>query len=107
MNYGAQDRKIINALGDDERSGVSIDCHCVGNYGFSQIVEGPSISPFRHDRASFLIQQNNLFAFEFMVHTWVPEWGRRHSINLEDNAIVTEKGVEFLYPPNERIILIR
>ncbi len=107
VNYGAQDRKIINALGDDERSGVSIDCHCVGNYGFSQIVEGPSISPFRHDRASILIQQNNLFAFEFMVHTWVPEWGRRHSINLEDNAIVTEKGVEFLYPPNERIILIR
>lgn len=107
VNYGARDREIINGLGDDERSGVSIDCHCVGNYGFSQVVEGPSISPFRYRRAPFTIQQNNLFAFEFMVHTWVPEWGRRHSINLEDNAIVTEKGVEFLYPPNERIILIR
>jgi len=41
-----------------------------------------------------------------MIHTWIPEWGRRVSINFEDNAIVTSKGVEFLYPVNEKIILI-
>ena len=33
--------------------------------------------------------------------------GTRLSINFEDNAIVTENGVEWLYPPNPRLLLIR
>ena len=41
------------------------------------------------------------------LNTWVPELDRRMSINFEDNAIVTENGIEFLYPPNEKIIIIR
>jgi len=68
---------------------------------------GPSIAPFRPYRFHVMIQPNNLFSFEFIVHTWVPEWGQRLSINFEDNHIVTMNGVEFLYPPNEKIILIR
>ena len=106
-NIRPKDREIINSLGDSERSGFSIDCHCVGNTGNGNVASGPSVAPFRKERAHLKIQPNNLFAFEFMVHTWVPEWGRRLSINFEDDAIVTGKGVEFLCPPNERIILIR
>jgi len=106
-DIGSKDRELVNSLGDSEKSGFSIDCHCVGNTGHGDIVVGPSIAPFRKDRAHIKIKPNNLFAFEFMVHTWVPEWGKRLTINLEDNAIVTGRGVEFLYPPNERIILVR
>lgn len=105
-DIGSKDRELVNSLGDSEKSGFSIDCHCVGNTGHGDIVVGPSIAPFRKDRAHIKIKPNNLFAFEFMVHTWIPEWGKRLTINLEDNAIVTERGVEFLYPPNERIILV-
>lgn len=106
-DIGSKDRELINSLGNSEKSGVSVDCHCVGNTGHGDIAAGPSIAPFRQNRAQIMIKPNNLFAFEFVVHTWVPEWGKRLSINLEDDAIVTEKGVEFLYPPNERIILVR
>jgi Xaa-Pro aminopeptidase len=105
-NVGSKDREIVNAFGDDERSVVTVDCHCVGNYGFSQLAEGPSIAPFRVRRADLKVQQNNLFAFEFVVRTWVPELGMRWSVSLEDNAIVTEKGVEALYPREDRIIVI-
>lgn len=105
-DIGVKDREIINALGDSEKSGFSIDCHCVGNTGNSEIAVGPSMAPFRENWAHLKIQPNNLIAFEFMVHTWVPEWGRRLSINFEDNAIVTERGVEALYPRNEEIITI-
>ena len=105
-NIGSKDREIVNAFGDDERSVVTVDSHCVGNFGFSQIAEGPSISPFRFRRADLKVQQNNLFAFEFVVYTWIPELGRRWSVSLEDNAIVTEKGVEALYPRNDRVIII-
>ena len=45
-----------------------------------------------------------LFLFEYMVHTWIPEMEKRISINFEDNHIVTNNGVEWLYPSNEKII---
>ena len=100
-----RDRDIINALGDDPRSGISVDCHTVGNTGNSEAAVGPSMAPFRPDRAHVVIQHNNLFAFEFVVHTAMDD-GTRMSINFEDNAIVTINGVEWLYPPNSRILLI-
>ena len=103
----SRNKEIVDALGDSEKSGFSIDCHCVGNTGNSQIAVGPSMAPFRKGRAHLIVRPNNLIAFEFMVHTWIPEWNRRLSINFEDNAIVTERGIEALYPRNEQIILIR
>jgi len=106
-DIGPKDREIVNSLGDSEKPGISIDCHCVGNTGNSEVAVGPSIAPFRPDRAHLRLNPNNLFAFEFIVHVWVPEWKRRFRLNLEDNAILTEQGVEFLYPPNEKIILVK
>lgn len=102
-----KDREIVQSLGDSEKSGISLDCHCVGNTGNSEIAVGPSMAPFRPYRAHIMVQPNNLIAFEFIVHTWIPEWGMRLPINFEDNAIVTPNGVEALYPRNEQMILIR
>jgi Xaa-Pro dipeptidase len=102
-----RDREIVQSLGDEEKSGFSIDCHCLGNTGNSEIAVGPSMAPFRQHRSHLLVQPNNLIAFEFIVHTWIPEWGTRLAINFEDNALVTSNGVEALYPRNEKMILIR
>ena len=60
----------------------------------------------RPDRAHVVIQPNNIFSLEFVVHTAIPN-GTRLAINFEDNAIVTENGVEWLYPPNPRILIVR
>ena len=112
-DFFEQDKKLIEALGKSKKSGFSIDCHTVGNTGNSEVSVGPSFAPFRDisangysGRGHLTIRENNLFAFEFMIHTWIPEWNRRVSINFEDNAIVTAKGVEMLYPRNEKIILV-
>jgi len=102
-----KDAEIIQSMGDSDQSGFSIDCHGVGNTGNSEIAEGPSMAPFRPSRAHLLVQPNNLIAFEFIVHTWIPEWKERLAINFEDNAVVTERGVEALYPRNDAIILVR
>ena len=64
------------------------------------------MAPFRPDRRHLKIQPNNLFSLEFVVNTWNPDTGRRMSVNLEDNSIVTEYGVEALYPRNDHIIVI-
>ena len=86
---------------------VSIDCHCVGNTGNSEIASGPSIAGFRLDRVDVTIKPNNLFAFEYIAATTVPEWGGwKVAFSIEDDAIVTQDGVQFLYPPNSRILLI-
>jgi len=86
---------------------ISIDCHCVGNTGNSEIASGPSIAGFRLDRADLVIKPNNLFAFEYIAATTVPEWGGwKVAFSIEDDAIATQDGVQFLYPPNSRILLI-
>ena len=105
-DIGSKDRAMVEAMGDDPRTGISIDCHTVGNTGNSEVAVGPSFAPFRPDRAHVEIQPNNLFAFEFIIHHAIPG-GTRVRINLEDNAIVTVHGVEWLYPPNSRILEIR
>lgn len=86
---------------------VSIDCHCVGNTGYGNFASGPSMAGFRQDRAGLTIKPNNLFAFEFIAATTIPEYGGwKVAFTIEDDAIVTEDGVQWLYPPNSRILLI-
>jgi len=102
-----KDDEIIQSMNDSDKSGFSIDCHCVGNTGNSEIAVGPSMAPFRPQRAHLIVQPNNLIAFEFIVHTWIPEWKERLAINFEDNAVVTPNGVEALYPRNEKMILVK
>jgi Xaa-Pro dipeptidase len=105
-DVSSQYRDLTNALGDSDKSGFTIDFHAAGNTSVGDVTTGPSIAPFRKDRAHLMVQQNYIFAFEFVVNTWVPEWGKRMSISYEDNSIVTEKGIEALYPWHEEILII-
>ncbi len=90
---------------DPTKIDVIIGCHSVGNVGHGS---GPSIAWFHPRRASFVIQPTNLFALELFAYTSVPEWGGgKVRIPLEDDAIVTHRGVEWLYPVNDRVLLIK
>ncbi len=92
---------------EDSKTQVSTDCHCVGNTGDSEVEAGPCISSFRPAVHHLVLRPNHLFAFELFANTYVPEWDVRVRLGIEDNAVLTESGVEYLYPPNERILLIR
>ncbi len=107
-DIGTQDYEMIQeALANTDKSGFSIDLHSLGNNGGSLVTVGPSVAPFRSDRDELVIAENHFFAFEYMVHTNLPERpGFPVSINIEGNHIVTSLGVECLHPPNEGIILI-
>ena len=84
---------------------VIIGCHSVGNLGHGV---GPSIAWFNPERMTYEIQPSNLFSIELFAYTAIPEWGgKKLRIPLEDDAIVTERGVEWLYPVNQRVLLIR
>ncbi|MFC2029313.1 M24 family metallopeptidase [Chloroflexota bacterium] len=104
-----QEALDIRGFSPDEagKTQVSIDCHCVGNTGDSQVELGPAICGFRPGRGHLTIKPNHLFSLELFANSLIPEWGKRVRFGLEDNAIVTEDGVQFMYPPNSRVRLIR
>ena len=95
---------IQRALENTDRSGFYVDHHSYGNMG----VVGPSLSSFRPDVHHLRIQENHIFAYEYAVHTNLPERpGFPISINISNPQLVTSKGLEFIQPPNEKITLIQ
>jgi len=96
--------KKFNQPTDTEKTEVMIGCHSVGNWGHGI---GPSIAWFNPLRMTFKIQPTNMFVIEFFAYTSAPEWkGKKVRIPLEDDAIVTANGIEWLYPIAGRILLI-
>lgn len=84
---------------------VIVGCHSVGNLGHGI---GPSVAWFNPERLKYQIHQSNMFSIELFAYTAIPEWGgKKLRIPLEDDAIVTHRGVEWLYPITNRVLIIR
>ena len=95
----------FNQPSDDDTTDVVIGCHSVGNLGHGT---GPSIAWFNPTRLTYEIRPSNLFSIELFAYTKADEFeGKKVRIPLEDDAVVTERGVEWLYPVNPRILLIK
>jgi Xaa-Pro aminopeptidase len=90
---------------DPEVVDVIVASHSVGNLGHGV---GPSVAFFNPERMTYTIKPTNLLSIELFAYTAIPEWGgRKLRIPLEDDAVVTERGVEWLYPVTQRVLLIR
>nr|MBX2815485.1 M24 family metallopeptidase [Saprospiraceae bacterium] len=102
---GFNKMKGFNQYTDLDETDVIIGCHSVGNWGHGV---GPSIAFFNPKRLDFEIKPTNLLSIELFAYTKVPEWANKKlRIPLEDDAIVTERGVEWIYPINPRIQVIK
>lgn len=104
--YIDRDRYDRNA--DPKKTQVHIDFHALGKEVLQ--TEAPRISPLGPDWIRDLkIPLFHTFTFEYMVHMPVPKWGKgKHLYALmHDGVMVTERGIEFPYPPVERIRIIR
>lgn len=102
---GFNKMKGFNQFSDQDKTDVIIGCHSVGNWGHGI---GPSIAFFNPKRLEFTIQPTNLLSIELFAYTKLPEWGgKKLRVPLEDDAIVTARGVEWLYPVNPRVLLIK
>ncbi len=91
---------------DPSKTQVHLDVHAVSRSG----LVAPRISPLGSDwEREMTIPVLHTFTFEYMIHMPVPEWGRGKHIYIafHDGAVVTEDGVEFPYPPDPGIRLIR
>lgn len=84
---------------------VVIGPHSVGNWGHGL---GPSLAFFNPTRLTYELRPGTLISVELFAFTANPEWGNaKIRIPLEDDAVVTERGVEWLYPVNNRLLIIK
>ena len=99
------DKDEYDRNADPKKTQVHLDLHAIGKGVLSPRIS-PMGSTWHWDRK---IQVNHMFALEYMVHVPVPEWGRGKHLYacLHDGAIVTERGMEFPYPPTQGIYVIR
>ncbi|HJO05500.1 MAG TPA: hypothetical protein QGG47_16150 [Acidobacteriota bacterium] len=91
---------------DPSKTQVHLDVHAVSRSG----LVAPRISPLGSDwEREMTIPVLHTFTFEYMIHMPVPAWGRGKHIYIafHDGAVVTADGVEFPYPPDPGIRLIR
>lgn len=84
---------------------VVIGPHSVGNWGHGL---GPSLAFFNPTRLTYELRPTTLISIELFAFTANPEWGNaKIRIPLEDDAVITERGVEWLYPVADRILVIK
>jgi Xaa-Pro aminopeptidase len=94
----------FNEVRADSSVEFIIGCHSVGDWGHGI---GPSMAFFNPGRLTYEMRPTNLFSIELFAYTPIAEWqGKKLRIPLEDDAVVTSRGVEWLSPPIQRIGLI-
>lgn len=97
-------RQIFDKDQDPEKTQVPLDMHAAGAG-----IYPPRIGPLGPDwQREMELPLYHHFYFEYWVYVPMPEWGEGKylSIQLHDGAVVTEKGVEYFYPPPREIRLI-
>lgn len=84
---------------------VVIGPHSVGNWGHGI---GPSLAFFNPEQLTYELRPSTLISVELFAYTANPDWDNaKIRIPLEDNAVVSERGVEWLYPANSRILIVK
>jgi Xaa-Pro aminopeptidase len=102
---GFNQMKGFNQFTDLDMTDVIIGCHSVGNWGHGI---GPSIADWNPVRFQYELKPSNLISIEFFAYTKIPEWGgKKLRVPLEDDAVVTARGIEWLYPINPRVLVIK
>lgn len=105
LQDGGFSKIAFNKPNADSKTDVIIGCHSVGDWGHGS---GPSIAFFNPVQLTYIVKPTNLFSIELFAYTPIPEWGgSKLRIPLEDDAVVTERGVEWVYPVNQRVLLIK
>jgi len=100
------DRDEYDRSADPIKTQVHIDFHALGRIISQELA--PRISPSGWGR-DLRIPLYHTFTLEYMIHMPVPEWGKgKHLyVCIHDGAMVTERGMEFPYPPIKEIHIIR
>ncbi len=95
----------FNRPNRDDKTDVAYGFHPVGNTGHDI---GPSLTTWQPFQSTFVLKTQHLFAFEFFAYSPIPEWGgAKLRIPIEDDALLTEDGIQFVHPANYRLLIVK
>ena len=84
---------------------VNVGMHAAGNIGHDMAASLFEIFP---ERTKYVVRPNSIISLEYIVFYPADEWdGNKIPINVEENALITERGIEWLHPPQGRVLVIR
>jgi Xaa-Pro aminopeptidase len=90
---------------DVEGIEVNVGMHAAGNLGHDMTASMFQIYPFR---SQYTVRANSIISLEYIVFVPADEWGgRKIPVNVEENALVTAHGIEWIVPPQQKVLLIR
>jgi Xaa-Pro aminopeptidase len=95
----------FNRPNRDEKTDVVYGFHPVGNTGHDI---GPSLTTWQPLQSTFVLKTQHMFSFEYFAYTPIPEWdGAKLRVPIEDDAILTEDGIQFLHSANYRLLVVK
>lgn len=95
----------FNRPNRDDRTDVVYGFHPVGNTGHDI---GPSMTTWQPKQRTFTLRTQHLFSFEFFAYSPIDEWGgAKLRVPIEDDALLTEDGVQFVHPANYRLLVVK
>ncbi len=84
---------------------VNVGMHAAGNISHDLAAALFELYP---ERTKYEVRPNAILSMEYIVFTPAVEWdGGKIPVNIEENVLVTERGIEWLHPPQDRVLLIR
>ena len=95
---------------EDERASdadgieVNVGMHAAGNIGHDLAAALFEIYPVRTE---YMVRPNNILSLEYIVFTPTDEWnGGKIPVNVEENVVITHRGIEWLVPPQRQVLVI-
>lgn len=65
-------------------------------------------SRFSRNGRKYEVRPDSIISLEYRIFMPADDWGgAKIGVSVEESALITERGIEWLYPPQERVILIR
>ena len=95
----------FNKPNHDDKTDVVYGFHPVGNTGHDI---GPSLTTWQPLQTTFTLHAQHIFSFEYFAYSPIAEWGgAKLRIPIEDDAMLTDAGIQFLHPANYRLLVIK
>jgi Xaa-Pro aminopeptidase len=105
-------KKIIRDAGyvyveSNRSTGVpGIEVH-VGMHAIGNIAHEAGAGVQMREKGKYEILPNAFLALEFRIFVPADGWKKKIVIAVEENVLVTERGIEWVHPPQDKILLIR
>jgi Xaa-Pro aminopeptidase len=84
---------------------VNVGMHGMGNVAHD-VAAG--LAEFQPEMTEFEIRPNAILALEFRVFVPADDWKEKKiPVPIEENVLITERGLEWLHPPQNHVLVIR